>query len=596
MVAPIPNRRGAIRAEPTKERIMPDLSRRSLLLGTAGGLALAALGSSFRPATPARASRAPASRAIFAAGTTLEAVATAAGTAGYRRLDAGAGYPLVVREELCSGKPGRDDSRKALSSIVQFTDLHLVDAQSPMRFEHIVEIDSSAFRPHEALGTHAASQLVERVNRLGVGPFTGRPFDCVVTTGDNSDNSETIEMQWFLQVMNGGTITANTGADDRWEGVQTSGDALYYNPEDAAPDRYKQAGFPGLDDYFRRVMAPHESPGLHTPWYSVFGNHDDSVGGTVPAEWLPMEELYTGTTKFIGFVEDAANAAVASAFQQGRPSGLGEAVKPKATWQVTADERRAPFSPRDFIAAHLEGSATGPGPVGHGFDDEAASTGNAYYRFPIAPGVTGIALDSTNRAGFTHGSLGDEQFRWLESTLRAGSSTYFDATGAAVHSRRPDSYFVLFSHHTTGTMDNSLPDPSRPGEARHLGPEIVELVQRFPNVLAWVNGHTHSNSITPRRGPSPERGFWEINTASHIEFPQQARIIDVCSNGDGTLSLFTTLIESAAPYQASYGDGSQAALASLYREFSLNDLYYNPSHEGTPLDHNTELLLADPLA
>ena len=50
----------------------------------------------------------------------------------------------------------------ALASIVQFTDLHLIDAQSTMRFEYMVELDSSAFRPHEALGTHAASQLLAK--------------------------------------------------------------------------------------------------------------------------------------------------------------------------------------------------------------------------------------------------------------------------------------------------------------------------------------------------------------------------------------------------------------------------------------------------
>jgi metallophosphoesterase (TIGR03767 family) len=246
-------------------------------------------------------------------------------------------------------------------------------------------------------------------------------------------------------------------------------------------------------------------------------------------------------------------------------------------WQVTADDHRAPFTPAEFIAAHLHPAALGPGPVGHGF---AADSPDTFYSFAISPGVTGISLDSTNQAGFTRGSLGDAQFRWLDATLAAAIGEYV----------------ILFSHHTTTTMDNPLPDPRSPGEARHLGPEVVDLVHRHPNVLAWVNGHTHSNHITAHAGPTPKQSFWEINTASHIEFPQQARIIDVCDNHDGTLSLFTTLIESAAPYQASYSDGSQAALASLYREFSLNDLSYRPSHEGSETDHNTELILANPLA
>jgi metallophosphoesterase (TIGR03767 family) len=575
---------------------VPHVTRRSLLLAGASGLALSALVGGGGGTAQARdhALSTTASRAFFTSGTTLEHAASAPATAGYRRLTNGPGLPLVVRHDLCKPKSGRDDRRAALASVVQVTDLHVIDAQSPMRFEYLVQVNSSAFRPHEALGTHAAAQLVERVNQLGVGPFTGRPFDCVVSTGDNSDNNESIEMDWFLSVMNGGPIIPNSGSATEWEGVQATGDRLYYNPEHAVRDRYKDAGFPDISGYFARVMRQHTSPGLRTPWYSVFGNHDDSIGGTVPAQWMPLEELYTGSTKFTGFVSSPANSALASAFRKGHPFGLDPHAAVDRHWQVTPDVRRRPFSASDFIQAHLDSRATGPGPIGHGFSQDAGDT--AYYSFTIAPGVTGIALDSTNQAGFTHGSIGDRQFRWLDETLKSGSSRYYDSADNAVTHPVDDRYFVLFSHHTTKTMDNALADPRNPSEERHLGSEIVDLVGRYPNVLAWVNGHSHSNAITPHVGASVNRSFWEINTASHIEFPQQARIIDMCDNRDGTLSLFTTLIESAAPYQASYDDGSQASLASLYREFSLNDLYYRPSHEGMPRDHNTELVLADPLA
>jgi metallophosphoesterase (TIGR03767 family) len=580
----------------TKESIVPQISRRSLLLAGAGGLALASIASVGTASTLDRALATTGSRALTTAGTTLEQAAAVSRLIGYSRLTAGPGFPLVVREELAKATVGRDSRRTAVASIVQFTDLHLIDAQSPMRFEYMVDQDPSAFRPHEALGTHAASKLVERVNQIAVGPFGGRPFDCVVSTGDNSDNGETIEMDWFLSVMNGGSIVANTGSASGWEGVQNTGDSLYYNPELDVRDRYKKAGFPQLANYFESVMREHVSQGLRTPWYSVFGNHDDSIGGTVPMGWTALEDAYTGGTKFTGFRDDLSNLALTAVFLGVHPIELSSTASLRKRWQVTQDERRKPFTPVEFMNAHLATDQVGPGPVGHGFEAAAAFAGRAYYSFPISPGVTGIALDSTNRAGFTHGSLGTAQLRWLEATLTAGSGRYFDGTGHRVTHRVDDEYFVLFSHHTTGTMDNPLPDPAVPLEKRHLGPEVVELVHRFPNVLAWVNGHTHSNSINPRPGATPTQGFWEINTASHIEFPQQARIVEVCDNRDGTLSLFTTLIESAAPYEVSYSDRSPEGLASLYREFSANDLYYKASHEGGPLDHNTELMLVDPLA
>jgi len=559
---------------------VPEVTRRSLLAAGVGGLALLSLGGS--PSSPGRGSdiRTTRARAFSTAGTTLEQAASTPGIAGYRRLVAGPGFPLVVREDLATARPGRDDTRTGLASIVQLTDLHMIDAQSPMRFEFLAATCPPYFRPHETLGTHAAAQLVARVNQLAIGPFSGRPFDCVVSTGDNSDNSETLELEWFLRVMSGGPIVANSGATTDWEGVQHSGDPLYYNPELAIRDRYKAVGFPRIDGFFDRVIAEHTSEGLKTPWYSVFGNHDDAIGGTIPAGWSELAELYTGSTKFTGFTSPTANSLLTAGFSPDKPARLGSDVAIDPRWQVTADARRTPFTPKEFMAAHLDTTAIGPGPVGHGFTPEAVAAGIAYYTFPISPGVTGIALDSTNRGGWTHGSLGHAQFVWLEAVLRAGG----------------DELFVVFTHHTSRSMDNPTPDPLAPDEVRHLGPEIIALLQRYPSVLAWVNGHSHTNAITPRPGPTPARSFWEINTASHIEFPQQARIIDVCDNHDGTLSLFTTLIESAAPYQAAYDDGSQVALAALYRELALNDLSYAAAHGGSTKDQNTELLLVHPFA
>jgi metallophosphoesterase (TIGR03767 family) len=572
---------------------VPNITRRSLFAAGTGGLVLAALARSSVAQAADRAFRYSRARSTYTEGTTLEQVARPDSNIGYRRLVSRPGYPLLIREDLAQVRSNRD-ARVDRASIVQFTDLHLIDAQSPMRFEYMVALDASAFRPQEALGTQAAAQLVQRVNELASGPISGRAFDCVVMTGDSSDNSESIEMDWFLSVMNGGTITQNSGSPTEWEGVQSSGKRLFYNPELDIRDDYKAAGFPHLHRYFSRAMAPHVSQGLDVPWYSVFGNHDDSIGGTVPASWSMLEEIYTGGIKFQGFTDENANHAIEEAFRGDKPNGARAVGKLRDHWEITPDERRRPFTPREFIAAHLADDAIGPGPAGHGFSPDAVETGDAFYTFEIAPGVTGVSLDTTNRSGYTEGSLSEHQFVWLQSILKAGSSTYYDIFGQQLKHLVDDRYFVLFSHHTSHTMKNSTPDPDTPGDIRHLGSEVAALVHRFPNVLAWVNGHTHSNRITAHPGATPQQSFWEINTASHVEFPQQARIIEVCDNRDGTLSLFTTLIESTAPYQASYSGSDQASLASLYREFSANDLNFKASHSGTALDHNTELLLVDP--
>ncbi|CAM5702149.1 metallophosphoesterase [Streptomyces purpurascens] len=71
--------------------------------------------------------------------------------------------------------------------------------------------------------------------------------------------------------------------------------------------------------------------------------------------------------------------------------------------------------------------------------------------------------------------------KWLEKTLRENK----------------DSHAVIFSHHTSKTMTNLRNDPSRPGERRHDGQEVLALLGGHRNVLAWVNGHIHKNVITP---------------------------------------------------------------------------------------------------
>ncbi|MEU9481987.1 hypothetical protein [Streptomyces sp. NPDC048191] len=169
-----------------------------------------------------------------------------------------------------------------------------------------------------------------------------------------------------------------------------------------------------------------------------------------------------------------------------------------------------------------------------------------YYTFDLADGVLGISLDTTNRAGFAVGSLGTGQLNRLESVLEAHSGHWYDSDGTLVRGGS-GSRLVVFSHHTSGTVGNLLPDPYHPFEGRHSGDELVALLQRFPNVVAWANGHTHANQIIPHGHAIPERSFWEINTASHVDYPHHARIIEVADNQDGTLSLFTTLIGSAAP-------------------------------------------------
>lgn len=327
------------------------LGRRALLVGA--GLALGGTAASALPAQRAFAEDA----GLDPTGTTLEAVAVpeAGENDSYRRLTAGPGYAFEVREDALDRAPqaSRADTRVPLAAFVQFTDLHVLDAQSPMRFEFLHDITGSAFRPQESLTTQGAVSLIERVNDLRRGPHTGRDLDCVVTTGDNTDNHEHVELDWFLALMNGGEITANTGADGTWEGVQTGGSTHYWHPGGEVEDRYAEAGFPQLPELLAGAMTTHASPGLDIPWFSVFGNHDDSISGTLPTDWDVLREMYTGSWKFTGFASETANRQLEAQVRTAEAGGTGEAQRqalsssldPERRYEVTPETSAASPSP-----------------------------------------------------------------------------------------------------------------------------------------------------------------------------------------------------------------------------------------------------------
>ncbi|MEU6080796.1 TIGR03767 family metallophosphoesterase [Streptomyces sp. NPDC047108] len=523
------------------------------------------------PGAPGEPSAAPST-----AGTTLRTVSAPRGSGSYRGLTGGPAWARVTRTEPAAAKSGREDRRTALASFVQFTDLHVVDVQHPLRYEYMRSQTASAWRPQEALSVAGAVSLVERVNPLRGGPVTGAPLSFVMTTGDNTDNNSRTELDWFLSTMSGGRIVPNSGDPKVYEGVQDSGLKLYWQPDSAVRDSDKQLGFPRIVGFLDAAIREVNSPGLRMPWYSTVGNHDGLPGGCYAPGRGFFADFAVGGRK-LETLPEAEGAALWKAVQKGLdPKGKNfeELLKKYARKMrsVTPDPGRAPFTPREYLEAHLDPRYKGAGPVGHGYTAAALDTGRLYYSFRISDDVIGISLDTTDPGGHYEGSLGTAQLRWLERTLK----------------EHRDDYALIFSHHTSASMRNLRPDPARPGEKRHGGDEVVSVLERHRNAVAWINGHSHKNRITPHGT------FWEISTASHIDFPQLARIVELVDNGDGTLSLFTTLIESAAPYRTDVTDLSQTGLAALYRELSFNAPGTRSTLAGDPDDRNTELLLKKP--
>jgi hypothetical protein len=156
------------------------LTRRTLIRsGTAAAGVAGALGGRIGSAYGAITTRGTTLRSAVVRGPVIRK--------GYRRLRRVDGEPHLVRTDLgVSAQGGRARRRAGLSAFVQLSDMHIIDAQSPLRVEWMDRYDdgadegvptpgflSSAYRPQEMLTAQVAEAMVRRVNALGRGPVSG---------------------------------------------------------------------------------------------------------------------------------------------------------------------------------------------------------------------------------------------------------------------------------------------------------------------------------------------------------------------------------------------------------------------------------------
>lgn len=76
---------------------------------------------------------------------------------------------------------------------------------------------------------------------------------------------------------------------------------------------------------------------------------------------------------------------------------------------------------------------------------------------------------------------------------------------------------------------------------------LLATLHNYPNLILWIAGHRHVNIITPQPDPGgdPTRSFWEVETASLRDFPQQFRTMEIRRNSDSTLSIIVTNVDPA---------------------------------------------------
>ena len=454
--------------------------------------------------------------------------------------------PYDKRTELA---PDYTDAQNAarLLSFFSMSDIHITDKESPAQpiyfgwsalFGPSSYGLSACYSPMILSTTHVLDAAVQTVNVL----HEKSPFDFGIFLGDDINNTQYNELRWFIDVLDGEVITPSSGA-------HAGADAIdYQKPYQAA----------GLDNTI--------------PWYQVIGNHDQFWSGAayenaktrqahIGSTILNMKndphsplDAIAGTGVYMGVVDGST--------PYGDIIGAGpeEDFPTPPTVIADADRRSLATSDSSSLNWMSEFFNTASNPVGHGFTQDNLDNDFACYAFEPKSNmpIKVIALDDTCKGDgqpeYARACLDQTRLDWLQGELQKGQDEGKLMIIAAHIPINPQKTFDPASGNYHLFSSASLIDDL----------SLFAILHNYPNLILWISGHRHVNVVTPQpydpaiSSQGPQNSFWEVETASLRDFPQQFRTFDIRRNSDNTISIIITNVDPAV------AEGSPAAKSRGY--------------------------------
>jgi metallophosphoesterase (TIGR03768 family) len=462
---------------------------------------------------------------------------------GYGTWKDGKGIDDGKRTDIMpAGYTGAAATRRAkLLNFFAVTDIHITDKESPSQLiylQQLIDLSksrapwsfvTSVYSPVMLYTTHVLDAAVQTINAL----HKREPFDFGISLGDTCNSTQYNELRWYIDVLDGKVIEPSSGAH------AGAGAIDYQKPFKAA----------GLDKTI--------------PWYQALGNHDHFWIGSIPVDDYLRKSYIGDTVIAMGDVladprniskRDYYMGSLDGSTPYGDIVGAGPVGQFSSAPKVVADPDRRSLSRTEWMNEFFKTSSN---PVGHGFNLAGAKNGFACYSFVPKPAIPikVIVLDDTQREDdgsadiHGHGFLDQARYDWLKKELAEGQAA---------------GQLMIIAAHVPIGVEKPGSELGWWNDARNAvsQADLINELQSHPNFILWIAGHRHLNTVKAFVSPdpvnAPEKGFWQVETSSLRDFPQEFRTFEIGLNSDNTISIVTTDVDPAVK------DGTPAATSRKY--------------------------------